>query len=141
MPTAALAILSLSLAPAPFPRPYAGKADLARLQGAWVFAFSVQGGKQTPAEQKVVWTVQGSRVTPSLDGKKMRAFDISLDARKRPKAIDITSPGEKRDPAPGRYSLEGDLLKVCVGVGTSRPADLSGAGTRSGLWVFRRLKR
>jgi uncharacterized protein (TIGR03067 family) len=117
-------LLLLGFAPAPFPKPDTGKEDLHRMQGGWVMAWSQKDGVKTLAEQEAVWLIAGNQLTTSLAGKKVGAFSIALDGRKKPSTIDVLSPDGSGSPVPGRYSLEGDLLKVSLG--EPRPPDLSG---------------
>jgi uncharacterized protein (TIGR03067 family) len=134
-----LAVWSLGFAPVPLPRPDPAKEDLKRLQGAWVLAFSVKNGLREDQSQKGVWRIEGNRITTMLDGRKITTVSIVLDARTTPRSIDIISSASGGARVPGRYSVEGDTLKVCLGA--KRPADLSGNGTSNGVWVFKRVKR
>jgi uncharacterized protein (TIGR03067 family) len=136
------AVLSLAFAPAPFPRRDKATEDLTRLQGAWVLVYSVKNGVREYQVREAVWLIEGNRISTTLDGQKGATFFIALDAKRTPRALDILSSREKAEPVPGRYSVVGDTLKVCLGEkGGKRPADLSGDGTSSGVWVFQRKKR
>jgi uncharacterized protein (TIGR03067 family) len=133
------AALSLAFAPAPLPKADPAREDLARMQGAWVLSYSVERGVKTPAAQEAVWRIEGDRVTTSLAGKKASSFRIVLRGSKRPRTIDVVPDEPGRAAVPGRYSVEGEVLKICLG--QRRPADLSGDPPSNGLWVMARLRR
>jgi uncharacterized protein (TIGR03067 family) len=138
LPLLPVLLLLLGFAPAPFPKPDTSKEDLQSLQGAWVMAWSQENGVKTLADREVVWLIAGKQVTTSLAGKKAGAFSIALDGRQKPGAIDVLSPDGSGNAVPGRYSVEGDLLKVSLG--DRRPPDLSGKKPSRGLWGFKRRK-
>jgi uncharacterized protein (TIGR03067 family) len=75
--------------------------------------------------------------------------NVTLDDTKNPKFIDLTivkshgANATDKDEAgkilPGIYALEGDRLKLCLGV-TSRPASFDGRGEDTVLLVLERAK-
>jgi uncharacterized protein (TIGR03067 family) len=134
------AALSLGFAPAPLPKPDHGKADLEKMQGAWVLAYAIkQGCLREEPDQEAVWVIKGDVLTTSLGGKPGSTCYVTLDGRTTPRSIDLRNRRGEADPAPGRYSVDGDTLTVCIG--EKRPRDLSGHGPSNGVWVMKRKKR
>jgi uncharacterized protein (TIGR03067 family) len=131
------ALVSVAFAPAPEPTP--AQQDLKRMQGAWVLVYAVTNGLRENQTQEAVWLIEGNRVSTTLDGKKGATFYIALDSKIKPRALDILSSEKGTPKTLGRYSLDGDTLKVCLG--EKRPPDLSGNDPSRGVWVFNRKKR
>jgi uncharacterized protein (TIGR03067 family) len=133
-----LTALCVAFAPLPFPGADTSKADLERMQGAWVLAYAHQKGVREEVTQESVWVIKGDRLTTSLDGKPGSVCTIRLDGRTRPGSIDLADSRAKFGTAPGRYRVDGDTLSVSMG--ETRPRDLSGNGPCNGVWVMKRRK-
>jgi uncharacterized protein (TIGR03067 family) len=134
-------VLSLGFAPAPVYRERPGSRvdDLKAMQGEWVLAYAHRNGAREGVTQEVVWAVRGDRIITTLDGRKGSTSFFELDGRTTPRSIDLRDGREAAGVAPGRYSVDRDTLKISIGA--KRPADLSGGGTPTGVWVFHRKKR
>jgi uncharacterized protein (TIGR03067 family) len=142
-----LALLSLAFAPAPFPKRQAADAaagDLKTMQGAWLLVCELKNGRQEDMTRECVWLIQGDRIRTFLDGKEGSTSFIKLDGRSKPRSIDLRTQRDQASYLPGRYVLEGDLFKICLGdpndLRNLRPRDLSGSGQSRGVWVFKRKK-
>jgi uncharacterized protein (TIGR03067 family) len=141
LPLLAVALSSLAFAPAPFPKPNAPRDDLKKLQGRWVLIYWVEDGRRQREKEKLIWLIEGNHVSTLTDGPLPRPFFISLDPHSTPPAIDVRSSQKKPSYLFGRYSVDGDTLRVCFGKG-KRPAGLSGGEEATfGVWVFQRPKR
>jgi uncharacterized protein (TIGR03067 family) len=141
--TATLLALSARGAPAPLPRPDPSKADLKRMQGTWDLV-SERNGRRVclpPVGWQVV--VAGKRVRFREHGKVSSEWECTLDARKRPKRLDL----RKASPS-GKvllravYSLEGNTFTFCFdNTGGGPPADMRRIGPTHILYVLERVKR
>jgi uncharacterized protein (TIGR03067 family) len=98
--------------------------DLKKLQGTWVLVSEREEGRPVRvANLRAV--IDGNDLTYFLDGKRSGEWHFTLDAKVRPKAIDL-----RRYPPAGPlltravYVLEGDTLTVCTNglVPGKRPA-------------------
>jgi uncharacterized protein (TIGR03067 family) len=124
--------LSLAFAPAPFPRPIKrdlNKEDLKLLQGTW----KEPGG--------FVWMISGSRLIFMVGGKTISEWQITLNARKKPKQFDLhwrAGSGQGVSPL-GIYRLQGDILTVCFDDDT-RPADFKRFTPEVSLRTYTRMK-
>src|ERR1700733_13562766 len=84
-----IAVLSLSFAPAPFPKPAkpeSSKEDLKKMQGTWTrVSVTIQGQKveERPGTIAIVITGTHLQFPDPLDG-----WTITVDAKKRPKVFD-----------------------------------------------------
>lgn len=134
-----LAVLPLAFAPAPFPKPNTDKDDLKRMQGSWVLTFNVQDGVRENMKEKVIWQIKENCVFSVENRKEMPSFFFALDARSTPRGIDIRDSPKEKPRLFGRYSVEGDTLKICIGK-EKRPVDLSGGEGTFGVWVLKRQK-
>src|SRR5262245_33517634 len=103
----ALAALGMIMITAGFAR----ADDKDKLQGYWKAEKQVRGGKDSPAEEveKLVLKFEGNKAFP--EEKPNDVAEFTLDATKKPKAIDIKTP--KGDTILGIYELDGDNLKLC----------------------------
>jgi uncharacterized protein (TIGR03067 family) len=146
LPLAALAGLSVAAyAPAPLPKPDAGKAaveaELKKLHGTWVVVRRERAGKPLSAamtrDLKVVIT--GDRFVYQYAGKTTTEWAITLSPGKGPKKMDLKREG-KGTLQKGIYLLQGDVLKFCYVTGKAeRPTDLTTEGKpRTILLVLRR---
>jgi RNA polymerase sigma factor (sigma-70 family) len=91
------------------------KADSDRIQGKWVVVSAELVGKpfqevvgDTHTFDKNEWTVLHAKQNATDSGT------FQLDATKKPKEIDMTTPGLGK-PIKGIYELDGDTLKICIG--------------------------
>jgi uncharacterized protein (TIGR03067 family) len=154
-PLLAIALLSLAAqgAPAPFPKSDTGKADLAKMQGTWERVSNVYVDSRRAAWvgfPGLTFKVRGSGMTDDVtdrqDDKPPLRWTFTLDARKRPKAIDL-KPAEGRFKGRqlrGVYSLDGDSLMICWAESdreVDRPKDLTSKQPGQWLEVFKRVKR
>jgi uncharacterized protein (TIGR03067 family) len=136
--TLLLTALSLAaFAPPPKPKHDHGKEDLKLIQGVWALDHTVKGGVRTPPEREAFWTIQGDTLTSTLYLRKGCRCRIVLDGRRTPRSIDLRHWGEDDEPMLGRYSVDGDTLRVSIG--ERRPRDLSGSGPSGCVWVFKRV--
>jgi uncharacterized protein (TIGR03067 family) len=140
-----LASLSLAFAPAPFGKADTSKADLKRLQGTWQLV-AVTNGKNLARIGDIRIVIAGNDVTVQIDGNVFGKWSFTLDAGKRPKAIDLTETvwETKRDEGKGIYSLDGDTLRICWGKSSreaDRPKDLKRNRPSQCLEVYKRVKR
>jgi uncharacterized protein (TIGR03067 family) len=129
------------------------KNDLASLQGSWVIVGKEYMGQKATKEEleqlKGEMVIKGNTVTQWAEeqGKKevISESTFKLDAKARPKAVDVThTTGERK----GRttlaiYELDGDTLKVCYSfLAEERPTELAGkADRKSFLLVYKRVKK
>jgi uncharacterized protein (TIGR03067 family) len=113
--------------------------DRDKIQGSWTVSTGEKAGQKAPAEglKDVRMTFTGGKFTWKT-GEKETKGTFSLDATKTPKEISISA--EDRTLA-GIYRLEGDGLKICVGIGDDRPTDFATkAGAKALLLVLKREK-
>jgi uncharacterized protein (TIGR03067 family) len=127
----ALAAAALALvahgAPAPLPKPDPGKADLMAMQGVWELTEKASGGRPLVRSRRRV-AVKGNRLAVLQDGRLSEADDIAVDARAKPKALDLKDAKRPRHIL-AVYSLRGDTLTICS-TGEhrkARPRDVTGA--------------
>jgi uncharacterized protein (TIGR03067 family) len=144
-----LASLSLGFAPAPKPRDNNNKKDMKLLQGTWQMVSLEATGRKMPAETAARYQVviKDDRWTFILSGKELTPTTITIDARKKPKTIDMKRVGTPSTVMKGIYVLEGETLKICYRVGTTdadRPktfaAEEGKTKTRSILITLKRVK-
>lgn len=108
------------------------KQDRDRLQGKWQMTraaaeFKANGADLLPVVNALVRTnleIAGDKLTASDKAADKQLFTFTVDAAKKPKAIDLTAEPKKDRKILGVYELEGDVLRVCVGVGTARPVEV-----------------
>ena len=114
-----LCVLAAGFAPAPLPRPERGRADsaeadLAAMQGTWrVKSQSVGGGESKADAEGWRLVVSGPRmryVRPN--GLVSAEFEVILNARARPKAMDLRSHGQVVWRA--KYCFRGGQLITCL---------------------------
>jgi uncharacterized protein (TIGR03067 family) len=136
-------VLSLAFAPAPLPRPKQAQGDAKQLQGTWLLTGEVYEGRPEPPRE-LQMIIAGNRLTFSVNGVPADSYDITLDAKARPRAMDLKGRGPGERPLYlASYSVEGDVLAFSwhKGGGTDRPADLSGNGPREWRSTYQRQKR
>ena len=111
----------------------AGKKDLAALQGTWTLVAMEVDGKAVEADKlkSVTLTIKDTKYS-LLAGKQLHEVEITLDASKKPKEIDMRFlDGANKDRVGrGIYQLEGKTLKICRGLDPQqeRPKDFKTEG-------------
>jgi uncharacterized protein (TIGR03067 family) len=118
-------------------------ADLEKLQGTWRIESSTWNGVEDPEIAKSVTILfEGAKfIVVDIDGNRQQET-IKLRSDQNPKAIDCTSK-DNSQPAPGIYTLEGDIFKWCSAGGANkiRPTKFSSQpGSKQSLMVLRRAK-
>lgn len=122
--------------PAPAKQADAGKADLDRLQGVWSAIRMEQGGERSKLEQ-AVFMVDGKRACWQTSDGELQG-GLYLDATRTPRFFDLAMSTRTME---GIYSLEGDTLKLCYGLGANaiRPGSFTTAkGSFQVLIVMKR---
>src|SRR5687768_5409779 len=88
-----VALLSLAFAPAPAPKPDKrgeGADDLKALAGVWVLASETRQGKAAAlSDRRLAFSGGAVHVT---DGLRSRRWEVTVDARKDPKTLDLLDP-------------------------------------------------
>jgi uncharacterized protein (TIGR03067 family) len=93
--------------------------DLKKLEGTWDVTFIEAGGARTPAgkvSKGLRFIIKGDQLKMTSAADKAGAeLTITLDASKKPKAIDLTwkEAPFKNKTALGIYAFEGETLKIC----------------------------
>ncbi len=125
----------------------AGKKDRERMQGDWVAASQVIDGKKVGDDeaQIIFRTVKDDTYTVFALDKPIGKGTFTIDAAKKPKAIDARPAGADKDAPPllGIYEIDGDTWRVCfAGAGKDRPKDFEcKAGSGHTLTVWKREKK
>ena len=129
------------------------KSDVDKLQGTWVAVSIESDGKMVPEEKvknvKMVIKDDTMNITTGGPGRQPPPATYKLDEKKKPKAIDITAGGrdgsgkKTDDVLQGIYELDGDTLKICLGLpGKDRPTELSAKeGAKQTLYTYKRDKK
>jgi uncharacterized protein (TIGR03067 family) len=141
--TATALALAAHAAPAPLPKPDrdASKEDLKRMQGEWVLTnYRFAGRNLPPPPLRAV--VKGRRFTIfGNDGGPPDVYELSLNSRGRPKALDMRDGGRARLVL-ATYSLRGDTFVLCLTDREEvRPRDLAANGGGEDRMTFRRAKK
>jgi uncharacterized protein (TIGR03067 family) len=139
-----LAAVSLSFAPAPFPKAADSKVDLRKIQGEWEditpgWGWGVDG-------RKVL--IEGDRIVMfRSDDVPGNCMVIRLDATRRPKAIDLKTANEGRGYV-GVYRLRDGTLTINYRWGVTeadRPSSIDDPEPEFAPWgeirVFKRRSR
>ena len=114
------------------------KKDLVKLQGDWVMASLEVDGKQVPADklEGTVLTIKGDKYIVKVKDMK-HEVTITLDAKQKPKHIDMAFPDGPNAPKIGKgiYKIENDTFVLCRAQATDgeRPAQF---GTWPNTGVF-----
>lgn len=143
MRSIALLALTAGLASAPAPE---AKKDEDLFQGRWKVVAVEHGGKKAQAKDFAKWTltVAGDKMTARDGDEVMDESTFRLDAKAKPRAIDLTlmSGPQSGKKVLGLYELEGDRLVVCFGEpGKDRPKEVrSPEGSEVTLLRFERVK-
>jgi uncharacterized protein (TIGR03067 family) len=120
--------------------------DQKGLEGTWEVVELVDNGKSVPKDElkiaKIVF--KADKMTLHWPNKRPRDFTCALDAKKKPKAIDLTAlrGAHKGKVNPGIYQLEGDTLTLCLPSfpgEKGRPAKFKSApGSELSLMILKR---
>jgi uncharacterized protein (TIGR03067 family) len=95
-----------------------GRTDQDLLQGTWKGILGMQRGRRVNDEEVKQATVKfiGNTIHVSVPWENIGKGTFELDARRTPKRIAVTygEPG-KRKTSRGVYTLDGDILRLCIG--------------------------
>jgi uncharacterized protein (TIGR03067 family) len=122
------------------------KKELAKLQGTWKFISLEAGGNKLPEDnyKDAVLLIEGDKHT-TKHGPVTYSGTLKIDPSKKPKTIDVhfTDGPEKGKTSFGIYELDGETLKICIGlVDKPRPSEFaSKAGSGHVLEVLKREKK
>ena len=119
--------------------------DLAKFQGSWQLNSAERDGKKTPQEdaKKITLSIQGNKFILRKDGEIISEGTMTLDASKKPRAIDetITAGPNKGKVFSAIYEIDEEQHRICfAGAGKERPATFS-SGNGQLLQVWRRDKK
>jgi uncharacterized protein (TIGR03067 family) len=127
------------------PKPDA-KAEMKKMEGTWTFEKSVANGMEgIPAEdlKKARLYIKGDKRTIKVEEEVLAESQYTLDPSSKPKKITIKvlTGGLEGKELKGIYELEGDTLKIAVGLEGEMPKDFeSKEGSNVLLQVFKRVK-
>jgi uncharacterized protein (TIGR03067 family) len=127
----------------------AAKEEMAKLQGSWKVISWQAAGKDIPFGEGMQLVVKGDTMALRAGGKEVKAWSITVDPSRKPKAMDWIM-GEEKVPLPAIYSLEGDDLRICfpllpkkgqkIEVKITRPESFETKDKPFGLFVLKREK-
>lgn len=144
MKAAALLTLFVSLGAAAGQEPRAEAAkDAAALKGKWEVVSSEFEGKPATAAYRpgTVIVIEGDKLYFTDGFAKSESTKFKLDAKAKPRSIDIGEDSVERKAAKGIYSLDGDSLKLCLSLAGQRPKEFKTAsGDKTNLLVLKRQK-
>jgi RNA polymerase sigma factor (sigma-70 family) len=135
--------------------------DKEALQGTWKVRQLIMNGVEASNVTDTVgsasprgakWVFEGDKlVRRRIFEEGSEEFSFKLDPAKSPKAIDLVDPKREKEKSylgfekpkdytqRGIYLLDGDTLKVCLGLESDRPKEFSsGVGDKTLLFVLRR---
>ena len=141
-----VSLVAVTFAPASAAESEAARKDLALLQGEWTMVSGSADGQPMPEPmlKQMKRSCKGDETTVAMAGRIFFKAKITLDAGKKPKAIDyeMTEGLTKGKKQLGIYEVEGDTLKSCFAKpGAERPADFtSQPGDGHTLSVWKRAK-
>ncbi len=114
------------------------KDDKDAIQGTWQVTAEEMGGKDVSKDEgelkdlaNAKWVFTSDKITFLVPGKGDHSAAYKIDSSKKPKELDVTPldgpPNEKDKAMPAIYSLEGDVLTICVGSpqNPARPTELA----------------
>lgn len=116
------------------------RTDKELIQGTWQVISLEAGGKDAPknAFRQKRFLIKGDKISTSGKSADLRSYQ--LDAKARPKAIDLPS-SVSGEFAKAIYEVDGDNLKLCFSQSTKldRPRDFDTAGTRYFCFILKRV--
>jgi uncharacterized protein (TIGR03067 family) len=123
----------------------AAKKDLEKFQGNWQLISAERDGKKTPQEdaKKITLSIQGNKFILRKDGEVISEGTMTLDATKKPKAVDetITTGPNKRKVFSALYEIDDEYHKICfAAAGKERPTAFSSSNSQL-LQVWKREKK
>jgi uncharacterized protein (TIGR03067 family) len=113
------------------------KAETAKLEGAWAVAAQEHAGQpDQPADfQNLVFIIKEDKIVARYvnlqTGDDQRLpMDYRIDPTAQPKTIDLTyaEGALKGQTVPGIYSVQDDVLTVCLSRGGARPTNFATQG-------------
>jgi uncharacterized protein (TIGR03067 family) len=120
------------------------KSDHDLIQGTWKVVSAEEAGNTREVRDNVHFVITADSLSMTWGGADLVRMKYTLDATKRPKAIDTTHEIDPGKPIVqlGIYALDGDELKLCLeAAGKPRPAKLeSKVGATSVFLVLKRIK-
>jgi uncharacterized protein (TIGR03067 family) len=123
----------------------AAKKDLAAMQGVWKVVELAEKGAQLPDKElkPVQMVIDGPMMTLSDDGKFREEVILRLDPSQKLKAVDLvyTKGPNLGKLERGIYSIEGDVLKICVNETKDGARPTAFLSTKDNNWSVAVLKR
>lgn len=118
--------------------------DQDAVQGAWKVTSVEQAGQKSDLE--MVITIKGENYTVKMNGQEIEEGMVKFNPDKKPKTIDfkITKGNDKGKNQMGIYTLEGDMLRICVTQPDKddRPKEMAAKeGTEHILFALKREKK
>src|SRR6516164_10449850 len=114
------------------------KADQNKLDGTWLVVEAELGGQKLPADsvKTTKLVMQKGNYTVTVGGATDEGT-VEVDASKKPKTMDIKGtkgPNQGKN-IPAIYELDGNMLKICYGLGgEKRPTEFK-TGTNPKLYL------
>jgi uncharacterized protein (TIGR03067 family) len=136
-----MALVTLALIAADEP-----KADLGKIQGAWMVVSGESDGKKEPDRLSAAsqFVFDDDQLSIKILGASFAKATLTLDSKKKPRELNAknTEGPTKGVTLKGIYELDGDDLKICWGIkGGPRPTAFStSAGSGRRLFVLKREK-
>jgi uncharacterized protein (TIGR03067 family) len=123
------------------------KKDEEKIQGTWTVVSMEREGQKFPDDEvkKMKVVIKDDLLTIN-NGCRDEQARIKLDAKKKPKALDLMAvkDGKEQGAVPGIYEIDGDNLKLCWDKGSTadRPTEFATKKRSStALMVLKREKK
>jgi uncharacterized protein (TIGR03067 family) len=109
-----LAVLAMGFAPAPFPRPDKGAADLKKIQGQWVQVAFRRGG-DAKSVGNMTLEISGDRLKWFRRGEPTVEWAVKLNGKEKPGRLESkgVAGSVQGFVFRGVYRLEGNTLTIC----------------------------